>query len=513
MLWKDASGIQAADSHRVFGAPHGAATLDASGKVPDDQLTPRGHSIFHDGIPVPYRKDLNFSDEFVITDSDTATNVSTAIHVTTLGTGVTPVKPYAGKGELKVRTVVGKDNITVRVGPSDNIEIAANYAAKEYVYNFDSNTWDANNQIIIPPDQHGLGSDGHLIVAIRAANGDDVVTNVNVSADGVVTLSTATPFGGMVMVYGGSAATAASMVNPMTQVGDIIFSKTVGGIPQRLPIGQPGQVLVVDFNDIPGYATLGTAAWLNTNIPGGALQLDSDGEIPPYLLPINSMTYKGTFGSSTSSTGGDLPTSGLLDGDFFVADSDYSSAVAGKSFLTGQWAVHNGTSWDIIPLAGGTSLPTGSVIAHAGSSVPQGYLPCNGYTLLKSDYPYLFSSIGTLYNNGSEDNDHFSIPNYNNERRFLQGSTTAGTKTPPGLPDVYGWLSNVWQRNLSQSGRAGEAFRSGPVAVYDLNTRGAPNYDSHGDLTLQASYHNPIYGASDTVQPPAQDVTFIINYK
>jgi hypothetical protein len=272
-------------------------------------------------------------------------------------------------------------------------------------------------------------------------------------------------------------------------------------------------VLVVDFNDIPGYATLGTAAWLNTNIPGGALQLDSDGEIPSSLLPINSMTYKGTFGSSTSSTGGDLPTSGLLDGDFFVADSDYSSSVAGKAFLTGQWAVHNGTSWDIIPLAGGASVPTGSVIAHAGSSVPQGYLPCNGYTLAKTDYPYLFSSIGTSYNNGSEDNDHFSIPNYNNERRFLQGSTTAGTKTSPGLPDVYGWLSNVWQRNLSQSGRAGEAFRSGPVAVYDLNTRGAPNYDSHGDLTLRASYHNPIYGASSTVQPQAQDVTFIIKYK
>jgi hypothetical protein len=113
----------------------------------------------------------------------------------------------------------------------------------------------------------------------------------------------------------------------------------------------------------------------------------------------------------------------------------------------------------------------------------------NGYTLPKTDYPYLFSAIRTLYNSSQEDSDHFSIPNYNNERRFLQASQTAGNKTPPGLSEVSGWISNVWQRNLSQSYRAQGAFSSGPITQYDPNTRGSPNYDSHGDLEFRASYH------------------------
>jgi hypothetical protein len=194
MLWKDNTGLQAADSHRVFGAPSGAATLNSDGVVPDDQLPPRGHSISNNSTPVPYRKVLNFSDEFVVANSDTSTNVSTAIHVTELGTGVAPVKSYAGHGELVARTLVGNDNIALRVGAQGEIEISSSYAPKEYVYNFLSDTWDGNDQIIIPPAQHGLGEDGYLIVAIRAASGDDVVCNVNVSTDGIVTLSTHSDF-------------------------------------------------------------------------------------------------------------------------------------------------------------------------------------------------------------------------------------------------------------------------------------------------------------------------------
>jgi hypothetical protein len=316
----------------------------------------------------------------------------------------------------------------------------------------------------------------------------------------------------MVMVYGGSSATAANMVNPMTQVGDIIYSQALGGMPQRLPIGQQGQILTVSSDGLPTYQTPGDAAWLNTNIPGGAVQLNSDGEIPHSLLPFNSLTYKGTFGSSSSSTGGDLPTTGILDGDLYIADSDYSSAVAGKSFLTGQWAIFNGTAWDAVPLQGGTGVPAGTVIAIAGNTIPQGYLPCNGYTLPRADYPYLFAAIGTLYNSGSEDIDHFSIPNYNSERRFLQASTSAGTKTAPGLPELSGYLSNVWQRNQNPSTLASGVFKNVTFNSWNIEG-GAQAYSSFNDIQMQASWHNTIYGNSTTVQPKAQNVIFIIKYK
>jgi hypothetical protein len=191
-----------------------------------------------------------------------------------------------------------------------------------------------------------------------------------------------------------------------------------------------------------------------------------------------------------------------MDGDIYIADSDYFSAVAEKSFLTGQWAISNGTAWDAVPFAGGTSLPTGSVIAHAGNTTPQGYLPCNGYTLARADYPYLFAAIGTLYNSGSEDSDHFFIPNYNNERRFLQGNTTAGTKTDHGLPELTGWLSNVWQRNTNPSTLSSGVFKNTTFNNSDVHA-GGTSYDSFNDQQFLASWYNPIYGASTTVQPNA----------
>jgi hypothetical protein len=128
------------------------------------------------------------------------------------------------------------------------------------------------------------------------------------------------------------------------------------------------------------------------------------------------------------------------------------------------------------------------------------------------DYPYLFSAIGTLYNNGSEDNDHFSIPNYNGERRFLQGNTSAGNKTAPGLPELSGNLSNLWQGNTNPSTLALGVFKNTTFNNSDVNA-GGYNYDSFNDIRMQASWHNAIYGASTTVQPPAQDVVFIIKYK
>ncbi|MDR3274062.1 MAG: hypothetical protein LBS87_01885 [Puniceicoccales bacterium] len=35
------------------------------------------------------------------------------------------------------------------------------------------------------------------------------------------------------------------------------------------------------------------------------------------------MTFKGTFGTDTSTTGEDLPATGMLDGDMYVCLTDY----------------------------------------------------------------------------------------------------------------------------------------------------------------------------------------------
>lgn len=54
------------------------------------------------------------------------------------------------------------------------------------------------------------------------------------------------------------------------------------------------------------------------------------------------------------------------------------------------------------------SQPVGQIIESASEKTPAGYLPCDGRSLLRSDYPDLFKKIGTTY--GAEDDEHFNLP-------------------------------------------------------------------------------------------------------
>lgn len=58
-------------------------------------------------------------------------------------------------------------------------------------------------------------------------------------------------------------------------------------------------------------------------------------------------------------------------------------------------------------------VPIGAVIAYArdpvaGDPIPDIFVRCNGVSLLRSDYPVLFSVIGTTF--GAADADHFDTP-------------------------------------------------------------------------------------------------------
>ena len=59
----------------------------------------------------------------------------------------------------------------------------------------------------------------------------------------------------------------------------------------------------------------------------------------------------------------------------------------------------------------GSDIPIGVVLQFSGKDtmIPDGFLICDGSSLLRTDYPDLFNVIGTTY--GSTDNTHFNLPN------------------------------------------------------------------------------------------------------
>lgn len=72
------------------------------------------------------------------------------------------------------------------------------------------------------------------------------------------------------------------------------------------------------------------------------------------------------------------------------------------------------------------SSPAGSVTMYAGSSVPSGWLDCDGSLKVRTAEPTLFAAIGTTWNVGGEAGTDFRLPD-------LRGRSPVGVGTGGGL--------------------------------------------------------------------------------
>lgn len=90
--------------------------------------------------------------------------------------------------------------------------------------------------------------------------------------------------------------------------------------------------------------------------------------------------------------------------------------------------------------------------------------------------------------------------------RFLQGngSQVAGTVMNAGLPNITGTVGEIAVHNQSCNG----VFANSSMYLggyYDNYPRG-----NMANIVFNANKSNPIYGASNTVQPPAHVVRYLI---
>ena len=83
----------------------------------------------------------------------------------------------------------------------------------------------------------------------------------------------------------------------------------------------------------------------------------------------------------------------------------------------------------------------GSLITYPINYTHPKCLPCDGYVLKIADYELLYSVIGTQFNDGTEAEDEFRIPDYNITGVFLQPSLKANQNKVAGLPNITGYIS------------------------------------------------------------------------
>lgn len=168
-------------------------------------------------------------------------------------------------------------------------------------------------------------------------------------------------------------------------------------------------------------------------------------------------------------------------------------------------------------VAGGTlyaDVGIGTILPYGGTSdkIPQGYLLCDGTSLLRASYPELFAVIGTAF--GSADSTHFNIPDLRGE--FLRGAGT-NSHSGQGSGGSVGQHQNATAVPYVSNRAEGNTVVIEQVAPTGGNRANVVNSDSSYNITT-----NSVYGAYQstssstpanqqlTVRPTNTSVNFII---
>ena len=101
------------------------------------------------------------------------------------------------------------------------------------------------------------------------------------------------------------------------------------------------------------------------------------------------------------------------------------------------------------------------------------------------------------------------------DNRFLEGDATPGIFKEPGLPNITGfYCPDPFNGSAAKTKEVHGAFTTDPIGIGGLYAADVRNifYEKSG-VFFDASLSNPIYGASNTVQPKSYTVYFIIKIK
>lgn len=208
-------------------------------------------------------------------------------------------------------------------------------------------------------------------------------------------------------------------------------------------------------------------------MPSGNVAVSGTGPAGP-TGPTGPAGADGADGAPGSvwHSGSIAPTVGIgVDGDYYFRTSN--GDVYGPK-ASGSWGspVANLTGAQGIQGDPGVG-PTGTVIAYASSSIPAGWLQCDGSAKSRTTYSALFGVIGTTWGSG-DGSTTFNIPNLNGV--FPRGCSasladvggtggaTSVTLTQSNLPNIT--LGGFW---LKQGGGGASRADLAGGAVWDPN--------------------------------------------
>ena len=155
--------------------------------------------------------------------------------------------------------------------------------------------------------------------------------------------------------------------------------------------------------------------------------------------------------------------------------------------------------------------PVGTILSGLYTTAPEGFLLCNGQEVAIADYFELYTVVGSLAECQSENEGMFKVPDL--QGRFLEGANgNLGTVKEAGLPNITGNITAKVDGKILHWDMGSGATQGKDYAKFRDSTIDDRNLTGYQSMQFDASRSNSIYGKSNTVQPPALTVNYVIKY-
>lgn len=180
-----------------------------------------------------------------------------------------------------------------------------------------------------------------------------------------------------------------------------------------------------------------------------------------------------------------------------IATKEEAEAGTSKVKIMTPWAVAQAMAAMMPP-----AVPTGMILPFLGTSVPEGFLLCNGANVSRTTYANLFNVIGTKCGAG-DGSTTFTLPNLH--RKFAEFTTTmseVGNSVSAGLPNISGEVQ------LERPLLPVASIKTGPFSTrwagsYRQSFEGSYRSDGNDTVVFDAGKVSSVFGKGTTVQPPA----------
>lgn len=294
-----------------------------------------------------------------------------------------------------------------------------------------------------------------------------------------------------------------------------------------------------NYSHSEGYFT--TARTLGSHVAGKYNVLDTTGNATSfgtyaYIIGNGTSENARSNAFTVSWTGNVWCAGDVTDGSGNVLSNKSEVSVStssGTSTTEAKYITVDGTEYKLG--GGGGGLPIGAIFAYPLSVPPEGAYLLNGQTITNCEtlYPDFWDwlddavtagTVRTLTSTQYESEisaygqcgafvisgSNVRLPMLNG---FIQGvgnGTGTGMTIGAGLPNITGsWSGNRVGISLDPSGFSGALYQIGLAGANRLGA--AYNSGTQGiHFGIDASRSNPIYGNSDTVQPPAIKYSYCI---